>query len=283
MRGTNCENETRDSFNLVGAAAEVVHIKSLIEGYDPVRQRELSLHDFHLLAIAGGFSSGDYIRAGVVLAQILKKYLGKDIDKFIADGKPVIGICNGFQGLTQAGYLPMFDGKTEHVATLAQNSVRRFQCRWSRLVRPEYSVDDKCIWTRGVDSIDLTSAHGEGRFVAKPGIIERMQEQGQIVYVYGDEQGNPTSEHPHSPNGGLIAGVCDPTGRIFGLMPHPERYNDPKNHHLAPLQKILGRNYVDRSDPLVAEMVKTVGVLPDEGKGLKILRNGVNYVLENLL
>ncbi|TKJ17229.1 phosphoribosylformylglycinamidine synthase I [Candidatus Woesearchaeota archaeon B3_Woes] len=277
--GTNCDRETKRAFDLVGGNSEIVHINSLREKYDSVTQREVSLDDYHILAIPGGFSKGDYIRAGKSFAQDLRKYLGEEVQQFIDDGKLVIGICNGFQVLVQAGFLP--GNSEEQTVTLTYNDSQRFEDRWVRLK----SYNDTCIWTKGVNDIEMPVAHGEGKFVADESTIKDLFEQGQVVYQYADQEGNPTMKFPDNPNGSYssIAGICDKTGRILGLMPHPERYNHPRNHPLASLQEILGRDYIDLSHPCVADRLKRSGDLPHEGLGLQIFRNGIDYVVENLL
>jgi len=255
--GTNCDRETRHAFNLVGAEADIVHIKTLVKGYDPALERKIRLEDYDILAIPGGFSHGDYIAAGKILARDLQHFLGKELERFIADGKPVIGICNGFQVLVKYGLLPRLDNRTEQTATLTYNENRKFECRWVRLVNPR---NKRCIWTRGIDSIDLPVAHGEGRFVASLDLVDRLFDEGMVVFRYADSDGNPTMDFPDNPNGSMraIAGICDSSGLIFGLMPHPERYSTPYNHPLATLQKLRGE-------------------LPNEGLGLQIFRNGVRY------
>ncbi len=277
--GINCDRETKLAFDLVGGDSGIIHINSLKERYSSVEQRPVCLDDYHILAIPGGFSGGDYIKAGRVFAQDLKKYLGREIQQFIDDGKLVIGICNGFQVLVQSGFLP--GNSKKQTVTLTYNDNGRFEDRWVRL----RGNNDKCIWTRGVDDIEMPVAHGEGKFVADEETIQDLFEQGLVVYQYVDREGNPTLNFPDNPNGSnsSIAGICDETGRIFGLMPHPERYNHPNNHPLASLQRILDKDYVDLSRPGVSERLERAGSLPKEGLGLQIFRNGIDYVVKNLL
>ena len=279
--GINCDRETAHAFNSVGGDAEIVHVNSLKKGYDPAAKRRISLHDYHILADPGGFSYGDYISAGKVFAEEIKQFLEEDMQKFIEDGKLVIGICNGFQVLVKSGFLPNLDGKMEQTATLTYNDSRNFECRWVRLVSPE----NRCVWTKGVKYLEIPVAHGEGRFDAPPEVVKELFEKGLVVYQYADADKKPTQEFPANPNDSVeaIAGICDPTGRIFGLMPHPERYNHPNNHHLASLQRVLSRSYVDRAAPGVQERLRLAGELPEKGKGLEIFRNGIEYVVENLL
>lgn len=281
--GTNCDRETahafKSSFSLLNADAEIVHINSLTKGYDPVKKEDVSLDDYHILALPGGFANGDYISAGKIEAIELGG-LEDDIKKFIEDGKLIIGICNGFQVLVKSGLLPMLNGKIEQTATLTYNNINRYRCDWIRLT----SLENRCVWTKGIKSIDLPVAHGEGKFVASEDVIKELFRKDMVVFQYSDDDGNPTMNFPQNPNGSLegIAGICDETGRIFGLMPHPERYNCKENHHLYTLKKILSKSYVDRSNPEYSERLKIIDDIPDVN-GLKIFRNGVNYVIENLL
>lgn len=261
--GTNCDRETKHTFELVGAEADIVHINSLIKKYDPAENREVNLKAYDILAIPGGFSYGDYIAAGRILASDLEHFLGNEINNFVKDGKPIIGICNGFQVLVKYGLLPQANGEITQEATLTYNDRKKFECRWVHLIKPknnEKRNNDKCIWTKGIEAIDLPVAHGEGKFVAKQDLIDRLFEENLVVFQYADLEGKPTMDYPENPNGSIssIAGICDPSGRIFGLMPHPERYTKPENHYLATLQK-------------------TTNTLSKEGLGLQIFRNGVEY------
>lgn len=273
--GTNCDKETVHAFNLVGGDAEIIHINSLKKEYDPVKQKKVCLEEFNILALPGGFSHGDYIKAGKILAQDLKESLGEKVQKFIDDGKLIIGICNGFQVLVKSGFLPMLDDEKMQTTTLTYNDSNRYEDRWVKLVSPK----NNCVWTKGVEKIDLPVAHAEGKFVASEETLKRLFDQNLVVYQYADVNGKPTMEFAANPNASLesIAGICDPSGKIFGLMPHPERYNYPKNHHLAPLQEILSREYVDHSNPIVAERARITGKLPEKGLGLKIFQNAINY------
>jgi phosphoribosylformylglycinamidine synthase I len=213
--GTNCDAELAHAFELAGATVLAIHLNLLIE------QPEL-LERFDLLGLPGGFSYGDDIASGKIFATRLRLRLYPALRRFIADGRPVIGICNGFQLLTKAGFLPGFDLPEDRpptqVATLADNTSARFQDRWITVKAGSPSV---CIWTRGMDECDLPIAHGEGRFFAPSQVLDRMQANGQVALRYTD-----------NPNGSLrdIAGVCDPTGLVFGLMPHPERFTHITQH-----------------------------------------------------
>ena len=232
--GTNCDVELAHAFELAGAAAERVHLNRLID--DPDR-----LHEYHLLGLPGGFSYGDDIAAGRILANRLRQRLYPALRRFITDGKPIIGICNGFQALVKAGLLPGFDlGDTPppQCATLADNALPRFVDRWVGL---RAQPNTPCIWTRGLDTFELPIAHGEGRFVASDDVLNQLESAGQIALRYTD-----------NPNGSMrdIAGICDPTGLVFGLMPHPERYLDVTNHPHWTRQTIesaAGRTFFDNA------------------------------------
>ena len=222
--GLNCDNETAFALERAGAAARRVHINALIEG-------AVRLEDFQLLVFIGGFGWGDDHGAGVIQALRMKTALGARLVEFVASGRLVMGICNGFQALVNLGLLPGFDGdyRTRAVALIA-NACGNFRDQWVRLqVEPQSA----CIFTRGIQEADLPVRHGEGQLYAEPAIIRRLQQQGQVALRYAGPDGRPAGgAFPHNPNGSVddIAGICDPTGRVFGLMPHPEAYNDWSNH-----------------------------------------------------
>lgn len=251
--GTNCDAETAFAFETVGAKAELVHINRLIS-------KERKLNDYQILAIPGGFTYGDDIASGKILANEIKYKLKKDLRKFILDGKIVIGICNGFQVLVKSGLLPNINENFESIeATLSLNDSAKFEDRWVHL-RGTWDVGrgTKCIWTRGInDIIYLPVAHAEGKFIPKnEEILKKLKENNQIVFTYCDEKGE-SGGYPCNPNGSIcdIAGICDITGRIFGLMPHPERHIHYTQHPYW--TRISKRN---------------------EGDGLKIFSNGVEFM-----
>lgn len=216
--GTNCDVETAFAFEQAGAAAELVHINRFI-------QRVRTLDEYQILALPGGFSYGDDISAGKVLANELKYKLAQQLCKFIDDGKLVIGICNGFQVLVKAGLLPGNAARTQE-ASLIINDCGRFRDEWVYLRPAGQGAASKCVWTKDLPAvITLPIAHGEGKFVAADGaVMKRLKKNGQIVFQYCDGSG-ALKGYPHNPNGSQenIAGICDETGRILGLMPHPER------------------------------------------------------------
>ena len=258
--GTNCDAETDVAFQLAGADTSLVHIQNLISG-------NVDLSDFHILAIPGGFSYGDDIAAGILLAVEMKHKIRDALDKFVADGKLIIGICNGFQVLVRTGMLPGSgnstngNSKNTQRATLAMNTSARFECRWVDLETQQSS----CVFTEGIKKrLYLPVAHAEGRFTAPSHVIEELESNNQIVFRYGihSESASVRSHYPNNPNGSDadIAGICDKTGRIFGLMPHPERFLTKWNHPRW-----------TRED------------LPDEGDGIAIFKNAVDYVKAELI
>ncbi len=222
--GLNCDHETAHACRLAGADAERVHINALING-------SRRLDDYQMVIFGGGFSWGDDHGAGVIQALRMKTHLGEGLQRFIAAGNLVFGICNGFQTLVNLGLLPGFDGDySQRLVALTYNDSGNFRDQWVHLRINEASP---CVFTRGMGSIELPVRHGEGKFYAQPSVIEHLQAAGQVVVQYADGQGRPASGcFPANPNGSVadIAGICDPTGRVFGLMPHPEAFNHPTNH-----------------------------------------------------
>ena len=210
--GTNCDAEAMFAFEQAGAEVTLVHINQLIRG-------EERLADYQIMVIPGGFTYGDDVAAGKVLANELRLKLGEDIVRFIADGKLILGICNGFQVLVKAGFLPELTRDGSQVVTLTGNDSGKFECRWVHL---GVNKPNPCIFTRGIDRMYLPVAHGEGKLVATSDSLSEKN----IVLFYTDENGDISAGYPHNPNGsaGNVAGICDSTGRIFGLMPHPERH-----------------------------------------------------------
>lgn len=214
--GTNCEDETAHAFALAGARPAIVPMNALRAGDD-----RLAAYD--VLAVPGGFSYGDDVGAGTVMAVEMMSFLSGELAAFAAAGKPVLGICNGFQVLVRTGLLP-FGALGEVSAALAQNAVGRYECRWVTLVPDPAAVSPlaQALPRR----LDLPLAHGEGRFVAPDETLDRIEAAGLVVLRYADADGRPTATYPANPNGAsrAIAGVTDPSGRILGLMPHPERF-----------------------------------------------------------
>jgi len=246
--GTNCDQETAAAFLLAGAQPELLHINRLASA-------EKTLNDFHILALPGGFSYGDDIASGKIFANELRFKLADALNKFISDGKLIIGICNGFQILVKSGLLPGRGLQQE--ASLIINDSAKFESRWVYLK----SAGSNCAWTKGIKKIIyLPVAHGEGKFVtADKNVLIRLKRNKQIVFQYCDTAGN-LSGYPDNPNGSTenIAGICDETGRIFGLMPHPERHVYAAQH--------------PRKDEVESGGVKD---------GLQIFKNGVDFIKKN--
>ena len=210
--GTNCDAETAFAFQQAGAAVSLVHVNELI-------RRQQRLLDYQIMVVPGGFTYGDDISAGKVLANEIRLKLGEGIQRFIENGGLILGICNGFQVLVKAGILHGLSDGNSPSLTIAANDSARFECRWVHLGVNEKSP---CVFTKGIDSMYLPVAHAEGKVVADPRVLPSLN----IVLYYTDEQGNNKADYPYNPNGsvGNIAGICDASGRIFALMPHPERH-----------------------------------------------------------
>jgi phosphoribosylformylglycinamidine synthase len=252
--GTNCDQETVFAFARAGAAPELVHINRLIS-------RKKDLADFQILALPGGFTYGDDIAAGKILANELRFKLGEDLKKFAQDGKLIIGICNGFQILVKAGLLPG-NGQMRQEASLIINDSGKFEDRWVFLRTTNHKPQTtKCVWAKNLPPIIyLPVAHGEGKFVTfDEKVLAGLKRNNQIVFRYCDERGRGKG-YPVNPNGSTqsLAGICDESGRILGLMPHPER-------HISVLQ------HPRRGS-------KSAGA----GDGLRIFQNAVEYARKHL-
>ena len=210
--GTNCDAETAFAFQQAGAVTSLVHVNRLIN-----RQERLS--DYQIMVIPGGFTYGDDIAAGKVLANELRLKLGEDMHRFVEDGGLILGICNGFQALVKAGVLPKPSDGSLPQLTLTANDSGKFECRWVHL---RVNKESPCLFTRGIDNMFLPVAHGEGKVVANPEALPDLN----VVLYYTDENGNTGAGYPYNPNGSVanIAGICDASGRVFALMPHPERH-----------------------------------------------------------
>jgi len=257
--GINCDRETAFAFQACGAEARRVHINDLIDGYD-------HLDDYQILSFPGGFSYGDDISSGKVLANRLKTHLAETLAGFIDKGGLIIGICNGFQVMVKYGLLgSAAEAGSEQTATLTYNDSNRYEDRWVHLGTERKD----CVFTMGIDQLYLPVAHGEGKFFASQETLKDLEEAGCVVLRYLDQEGRPAGgKAPWNPNGSLndIAGICDPTGRIFGLMPHPERFLQITQH--------------PQWTRIAAEIRKQGLPLPEEGQGMIIFRNAVRYFAE---
>jgi len=215
--GSNRDHDADDALRLAGAEPEIVHVNQLASG-------ERKLEDYHMLIVPGGFSYGDDLGAGVVWALDLKNRLGESVQKFINDGRPVLGICNGFQALVKAGLLPGSTFSSERSVTLTYNEMGKFECRWVALQPVAGSVS---LFTEGLtEPILAPVAHGEGRIAVKDNAtLEKLWTDGLVALTYSDEYGRPVG-YPGNPNGSTdgIAALCNPAGNVLGLMPHPENH-----------------------------------------------------------
>ncbi len=256
--GLNCDHETAYALRLAGANAKRVHINSLFQG-------EVMLSDFQIMVFIGGFSWGDDHGAGVVQAIRMKTNMGDQIRKFIEEGKLVLGICNGFQTLVNMGLLPGFDGdyQARNIA-VTYNDCGNFRDEWVNL---GIETDSRCVFTRGMESIELPVRHGEGKFMTDETTLARLKEKNQVVCRYIQSDGSPANgRFPDNPNGSMgdVAGICDETGRVFGLMPHPEAYNHFTNHpDWTRIKEICRRQKQD---------------IAATGEGIRMFENAVEYL-----
>jgi phosphoribosylformylglycinamidine synthase len=242
--GANCDAEAQFAFEQAGAFAERLHINRL-------REQPALLKHYQILVIPGGFTYGDDVAAGKILANQLQHFLSQALHEFRAQEKLILGICNGFQALLKAGLIipPDEDGP---LATLAHNASGRFEDRWVYLqARP-----GRCVFLKGYERLHVPVAHGEGNFVCRTvWILKGLEQAGQIVLHYVDAAGRP-GPYPINPNGaqGDVAGLCDITGRVLGLMPHPERHVMATQHPRWTREGLAA-----------------------EGDGLRLFRNAVDY------
>ncbi len=258
--GTNCDQETAFAFHRAGAKTELVHINRLLEN-------PRLPNDFQILCLPGGFSYGDDIAAGRILANQIRHHLQDVLHEFKAAEKLILGICNGFQILVKSGLL-LENVDDAAPATLTWNDSGKFEDRWVQLTPDQ----DKCVFLHGIDSMYLPIAHAEGKFVvADASLMQQLESRGQLALRYVESgsvadpaAGSPGSEilpFPHNPNGSQrnVAGVCDASGRVFGLMPHPERYIEHTHHPRW-----------TRLEPR------------EHGEGLAIFQNAVGYFADSL-
>ncbi len=249
--GINCDRETAQACRLAGFETDLVHINQLLKTPE-------ELLDYHFLVIPGGFAYGDDLGAGTILAKKIQLHLGTQLTQFIAEGRPVLGICNGFQVLVRLGLLPGNIQDSSLQATLTENESAQFECRWTTLTTQKSA----CLFTKGIErAIEIPVAHGEGQFVFTGDIVS-LQNNGQLPLLYASSTAETPEpiNYPDNPNGsvGNVAGICNTQGNVFGLMPHPERYVNAMQH---PLRR---------------------GQINDQGDGLLIFQNAYNYVQASL-
>lgn len=251
--GLNCEQETAQGFRMCGAQADLVHLSDMLDG-------RRKLRDYQIIAMVGGFSFGDHIAGGVVYANRIRYRMFDDLLRFVTDGGLMLGICNGFQTMVKLGLLPGFDGSYgEPSVTLTANDRLGYRDAWVTVKADPLSP---CVWTRGIDRMDLPARHGEGKFLARDQEqLERLQREHLIALRYVDAGGTPTQSWPENPNGSqdAVAGICDPSGRLLGLMPHPDAYLYGFNHPQWTRKKLEGK-------------------LDPRGEGLRFFQNGVDHV-----
>lgn len=211
--GINADAELAQAFNLCGASADLVHVNDLISAPE-------TLFDYAIIGFPGGFSYGDHLGSGLVFANLFKRNLQSYLNRFVSKGGLIIGICNGFQVLVKMGVLPNLDGNWTPSVSLIHNEEGVFTDRW---VEIEAKENCGCVWTAGIEKVELPVRHGEGRFItASREMYLKLEKENLIALTYSGL----------NPNGseGNVAGICDPTGRILGLMPHPEAYLGKENH-----------------------------------------------------
>lgn len=255
--GINCDEETKFAFELAGANASIIHINDIIEN-------KSVLNNYQIFAFPGGFSYGDDTGSGKALANKIKNNLLYEILTFIERDTLMLGICNGFQVMVNLGIVPALTAPIGIVeVSLEHNATFRFQCRWIDL---KINPNSHCVFTKGIEALHIPIAHGEGNFIAPQHIIDALITNNQIVMQYiKPDKSLAQGQFPFNPNGSMldIAAISDRTGRIMGLMPHPER-------HIYFLQ---GDNWTY----LREEYKRNNKVVPEFGEGLQIFRNAIQY------
>jgi len=260
--GTNCDQETAYAFQRAGGNTTRVHVRELLSNPDLLNQHQV-------LCLPGGFSYGDDIASGRILGNQLRERLADAMLEFRDAGKLVLGICNGFQVLMKTGLLDIDTQQhdtqqhdtqpSEPMATLAWNDSGRYEARWVKLV----VAPGECVMLRGMDEVEMPVAHAEGKFLVRDAAaLDQLASEGRLVLRYTSDAGiaepglKPATPYPANPNGASadIAGICDKTGRVLGLMPHPERFIEPHQHPQW-TRKPLG----------------------ESGAGLKLFENAVAY------
>jgi phosphoribosylformylglycinamidine synthase subunit PurQ / glutaminase len=265
--GINCEKEMAHACKKAGANSTIEHANDLLNG-------NVDITKYHLIAFPGGFSFADELGAGKAFANRLSfshqkgSSLKERLHQFIADGKCIIGICNGFQLLVKLGLLPNFkEADSKQELSLTHNDSQKFESRWVN----HRVLQTPCVFTQGLEKLYLPVRHAEGKLVARhTEVIDNLFHNNQVVLQYADPHGNAAYSYPDNPNGSIqsIAGLCDETGRVFGMMAHPEAAlyftNHPHWHRLREVAKRKGEK------------------IPEEGDGNKIFINGIQYLRDNL-
>ena len=254
--GINCDDETAAAFEYAGAAPRIVHINDLIAS-------PLMLKDYQIFVFPGGFSYGDDTGSGRALANRIKNNLFDEIKKFTERDTLMLGICNGFQVMVNLGLLPNLSGAWREEAALITNNTFRYQCRWIDLIVEE---DTHSVFLNGIESLRIPVAHGEGNFYAPAGTVSVIEEKKLAALRYAkDRFQRADGEFPANPNGSVndIAAICDTTGRILGMMPHPER----------------GMFFCQRDDwTLLREGLRRNGKeMPVESDGMMIFKNAAAF------
>jgi len=255
--GLNCDHETVFALEAAGFQARRVHINELVG-------RPALVAEFQLLVFGGGFAWADDHGAGVLLAHRVKTNLEAELKRFVDSGRLIIGICNGFQALVNLGILPALDGEWRREVALIANDCGNFRDDWVSL-----AVDPACpsVFTRGIERLDLPVRHGEGKFFAPPELLQRLEELHLVAARYSGPDGRPAGgRFPDNPNGSLhdVAALSDPSGRVLGIMPHPEAYNHLTNHPQW---------------TLLADRVRRQGREVDwRGEGLRLFDNAYAYL-----
>ncbi len=259
--GLNCEAETAAGFRMLGANVELVHVGDLIE------RGASGLVGRHLLAFVGGFSFGDHVSSGRILANRLRYHMGDALQRFVDDGGLVLGICNGFQTLVKLGLLPALDrrpgaGLASQMVSLVRNDRVGYRDAWVTLGADPASP---CVFTHGITTLELPSRHGEGKLVFRDETCQRRCFAQHLVALrYLDANGDATEAWPDNPNGspGGAAALCDTTGRVFGIMPHPDAHLYRENHPDWP-------HWPDDTS------MRDHGLRVQGGQGLAVFANGI--------
>ncbi len=275
--GLNCEAEADYAFRKAGFDSRIIHVRDLLSG-----KEKLNAHCIHF---PGGFLHGDDLGSAKALASLIQatrvggKPFVKHLTEYVSDGGMLFGACNGFQCLAKLGMLPAFDAKYgEQTVTLTYNDSRKYEMRWIRLK----ALDSACPAFKGIQDIELPVRHGEGRFTVHDEfgktspkeaeeLLVRLFNSKQVLAQYVADKNQPTQRYPENPNGAMqaIAGICDTTGRVFGMMPHPEGYARFENHPLWHRRRI--------------ELQRAGRPVPIEGEGMRVFSNLYDYLLEKVL